>query len=202
MYPVYWTTSKRGIFMRYSYEFKKDCVELYRQGKWMETPEGIGDKKFHDAIRNWYRLEESNGTEVLKHKNLNNMWEPEEKLKLVNEVLVGNSIKSVAIKNGINEGMLYSWVRKYREMGYNGLVSKKKGRPPKEPNMKKNANKPRKLEESELEELIRLKAEIAYLKAENEIIKKEIALREEREAARLKAKKQRLSKNSEKKGTS
>ena len=46
---------------------------------------------------------------------------------------------------------------------------------------------PRKLKESEYEELIRLRAE-------NEVIKKEIALREEKEDARLKAKKQRLSK--------
>ncbi|MCU6721889.1 MULTISPECIES: hypothetical protein, partial [Coprococcus] len=28
MYPLYWTTSKEGIFMRYSYEFKMMCVEL------------------------------------------------------------------------------------------------------------------------------------------------------------------------------
>ena len=35
--------------------------------------------------------------------------------------------------------------------------------------------------------------------AENEVIKKEIALREEKEAARLKAKKQRLLKRSESK---
>ena len=55
---------------------------------------------------------------------------------------------------------------------------------------------PRKLKKSEYEELIRLRAEIAYIKAENEVIKKEIALREEKEAARLKAKKQRLSKRS------
>ena len=55
---------------------------------------------------------------------------------------------------------------------------------------------PRTLNESEYEELIRLRAEIAYIKAENEVIKKEIALREEKEAARLKAKKQRLSKRS------
>jgi hypothetical protein len=69
--------------------------------------------------------------------------------------------------------------------------------------MKKiNHNTPRKLEESEYEELIRLRAENEYIKAENAIIKKEIALREEKEAARLKAKKQRSSKNSEKKGTS
>lgn len=27
--------------MRYSYEFKLRCVELYRQGKYPETPEGL-----------------------------------------------------------------------------------------------------------------------------------------------------------------
>ena len=65
--------------------------------------------------------------------------------------------------------------------------------------MKKlNYNNPRKLNESEYEELVRLRAENAYIKAEIEVIKKEIALREEKEAARLKAKKQRSSKNSEK----
>ena len=57
----------------------------------------------------------------------------------------------------------------------------------------------RELKESEYEELIRLRAEIAYIKAENEIIKKEIALREEKEAARLNTKKQRLLKRSESK---
>ena len=68
--------------------------------------------------------------------------------------------------------------------------------------MKKiNYNNPRKLNESEYEELVRLRAENAYIKAEIEVIKKEIALREEKEAARLKAKKQRSLKNSEKKDT-
>ena len=68
--------------------------------------------------------------------------------------------------------------------------------------MKKiNYNNPRKLNESEYEELMRLRAENAYIKAEIEVIKKEIALREEKEAARLKAKKQRSSKNLEKKDT-
>ena len=96
--------------------------------------------------------------------------------------------------------MLSKWVRKYKALGYNGLVSKKKGRPPKEPTMKKDNNSnPKPLTESEREELIRLRAEIEYIKAENEIIKKEIALREEEEAARLKAKKQQSSRNSIKK---
>ena len=61
--------------------------------------------------------------------------------------------------------------------------------------MKKQTN-PTPLTESEREELIRLRAEVEYIKAENEVIKKEIALREEKEAARLKAKKQQSLQNS------
>lgn len=65
-------------------------------------------------------------------------------------------------------------------------VDQKKNR-----DMKKiNYNNPRKLEESDYEELVRLRAENGYIKAEIEVIKKEIALREEKQAALLKAKKQ------------
>ena len=58
---------------------------------------------------------------------------------------------------------------------------------------------PAQLTESEREELIRLRAEVEYMKAENEVIKKEIALREEKQAALLKAKRQQSSKNFAKK---
>jgi len=30
--------------MKYSYEYKKKCVELYRQGKWPETPDEVNEK--------------------------------------------------------------------------------------------------------------------------------------------------------------
>ena len=67
--------------------------------------------------------------------------------------------------------------------------------------MKKTSNhKPKELNESEREQLIRLREENEYIKAVNEIIKKEIALREKNYAAQLKARKQRLSENSKKKG--
>ena len=112
---------------------------------------------------------------------------------MVARTIAGESIRIVATDAGINSGQLYQWVRKYKIFGYNGLANIKKGRKPNNPDMKKklNINNPRKLEESEYEELIRLRAENAYIKAENEAIKKEIALREEKEAAQLKAKKQR-----------
>ena len=200
MYPLYWTPSKGGIFMRYSYEYKKECIELYRQGEWAATPKGVKEHNFRNTIRKWVRLEEMHGPEILKHNNHNKVWTPEEKLELVSQVLAGESNESVAISAGISEGMLYNWVQKYKTEGYNGLVTKKKGRPSKENNMKKKIN-PTPLTESEREELIRLRAENEYIKAENEVIKKEIALREERQAALLKAKKQRSLKNSAKKDT-
>lgn len=43
-------TSKEGIFMRYSFEFKMMCVELYKQGKWPETPSGVKPHTFHTKI--------------------------------------------------------------------------------------------------------------------------------------------------------
>ena len=143
MYPLYWTPSKEGIFMRYSHEYKLECIELYRQGIWPETPEGIITTNFRKMIR--------------------------------------------------------YWVRKYKELGYNGLVNKQKGR--KNPGMKKKTIEPKPLTESEREELIRLREEIAAMKAEIEVVKKRIALRKERWAAQVKAKKQQSSKRSEKKDT-
>ena len=186
--------------MRYSLEYKLKCVELYRQGRWPETPPGISVENFRITIRRWVRLEAANGLDVLKHKKINKVWTPEEKMELISKVLAGSSNQSVALEAGIEPSLLYQWVRKYKEEGYNGLVNKKKGRPSKEPNMKGKTD-PRPLTESEREELIRLRAENEYIKAENEVIKKRIALREEKWAAQLKAKKQRSSKNSEKKDT-
>ena len=177
-----------------------NCIELYRKGEWPETPEGIKEKNFRCMIRRWVRIEEATDSDVFKRKNFYKKWTPEEKLELVSRVLAGKPNQAVAFESGISDGMLYQWVRKYKIYGYNGLVDKKKGRKSKNPDMKKrNIHNPRKLEESEYEELIRLRAENEYIKAENEVIKKQIALRHEKWAAQLKAKKQQSSKSSAKK---
>ena len=196
---------KGVFFMRYSYEFKVKCVEMYERGEYPDTPNGITTRKFRDTIRKWKRMVDSLGVGVLQHKTKNKKWNPEEKLVLVSKILVGYSYNSVALENGINYRILYNWVQKYKEKGYNGLVDEKKGRPRKVPIMKENRS-PKPLKESEREELIRLRAEnkfikteIGNIKAEKEIIKKLIALRREKWAAQLKAKKQQSSKNLEKK---
>ena len=188
--------------MRYNYEFKKKCVEMYRQGIIPEVPEGVTRYRFIKYLRNWSLMVDACGFSVLEHKGTLKSWTPEEKLELVSRVTAGESIRSVAISVGILDTLLGQWVRNYKNYGYNGLIPKKKGRKSKNPDMKKvGTRKPPKPNESEYEELIRLRAENELMKAEIEVIKKEIALREEKEAARLKAKKQQSSRNSEKKDT-
>ena len=182
--------------MRYSYEFKLECVQLYKEtGTYPPTPEKVKQQSFRYTIREWTRLYDKHGPDILKHSNENRKWTPDDKLILINQYLAGKSMTSVAINAGINSGLLYSWIRKYEKLGYNGLIESKKGRLRRNQNMSKKIMKQRELTESELEELIRLRSENEYIKTEIEVLKKSIALRREKEAARLKAKKQRLSKN-------
>lgn len=182
--------------MRYSYEYKKLCVEMYRQGKWSETPVGVKQKNFHKTIRKWARMEEACGPEVLRHKSQNKVWTAEEKYELVAKVLAGVSNKEVSFTAGIDDGLLYQWVRCYKMKGYQGLAAQQKDGHP-----RKKKIVPAKLTPSEREEMIRLRAENERLRAEITVVKKEIALREERCAAQLKAKKLRSSKSSAKKDT-
>ena len=145
----------------------------YRSGQWPEKPEKIRQENFRGIIHKWFRIEEANSPDVLLHKNSNNVWTPEERLEMVLLVISGKSSKSVALENGIADGMLYRWVRKYKILGYNGLVEMKKRRPPKDPEIKKmNINNPRRPKETEYEELIRLRAENEYIKMEIAVIKK------------------------------
>ena len=37
--------------MRYSFEFKVKCVEMYERGEYPATPNGITTRKFRDTIR-------------------------------------------------------------------------------------------------------------------------------------------------------
>ena len=157
--------------MKYSYEYKRMCVELYRQGRWPETPEGIQQRAFHKTIRSWVRMEDSCGPEALRHKSQNKEWTAEQRYELVAQVLAGSSVKETAFSAGINDSQLHQWVKRYKIEGYQGLTTLRKGRPPKEPQMKKKIE-PAELTPSE---------------------------REEKWAAQLKARKQRSSKNSVKK---
>ena len=38
--------------MRYSFEFKVKCIEMYERGEYPDTPNGITTRKFRDTIGN------------------------------------------------------------------------------------------------------------------------------------------------------
>ena len=183
--------------MKYDFVFKLNCVELYRNGQWSETPEGIEQKNFRKRIVSWAKIADIHGIGALRHPSTCKERTIEERYYLVARVLAGESQKSVAISAGIDSGLLSKWVQIYKMKGYDGLYLRK-GRRSKESIVKKD-NTPQEFTTSEREELIRLRAETEYLRTENEAIKKLIALRREKEAAQLKAKRQQSSKTSEKK---
>ena len=172
--------------MKYDYVFKLNCVELYKNVRWHETPEGIGQKNFRKRITTWAKIADLHGIDALKHPTSCTEYTAEERSALVARVLAGESQKSVAISANINDSQLSNWVKRYKIYGYNDLDFKK-GRHSKEQPMKKFIISSE-LTPYEKEELIRLRAEIEYFKTENEAIKKSIALKREKEVAQLKAK--------------
>ncbi len=176
--------------MRYSWEFKLECVTKYKSGQYITFP---GTPSQHHSlmkyVRIWVKDYDDLGIEGLKHSSKNKNWTPEKRFELVAKVLAGNSVAGVAKNAHISDGMLYQWVRRYNEKGMDGLQCKK-GRPTKQFVMKKKVKKS-KLSVSEQEELKLLRERNEYLEMENEYLKKLDALVSKREAAEAKAKKQK-----------
>ncbi|MDU4087959.1 MAG: hypothetical protein E7H80_11990 [Thomasclavelia ramosa] len=56
-------TSKEGFYIKYDYGFKLKCVN----GRWHETPEGIGQKNFKKGITTWVKIADLHGIDALKH---------------------------------------------------------------------------------------------------------------------------------------
>ena len=177
--------------MKYSWEFKLECVDKYKNGEYIATPGKTRNqrKTFLNQVNKWAKNYDDLGINGLKHSSTNKIWTPEKRFELVAKVLAGNSITSVAKNAHINNGQLSQWVRKYNEKGMDGLQCKK-GRPTKQLVMKKK-NKKTKLSISEQEELKLLRERNEYLEMENEYLKKLDALVSKREAAEAKAKNQK-----------
>lgn len=176
--------------MKYSWEFKLECVNKYKNGEYIihkGTPKQR--KSFMNHVLIWVKNYDDLGVDGLKHSSANKDWTPEKRFELVAKVLAGNSIRSVAVNAHINVGQLYQWVRRYNEKGIDGLQCKK-GKPIKQIVMEKKTKKSN-LSISEKEELKILRERNEYLEMENEYLKKLDALVSKREAVEARAKKQK-----------
>ncbi len=91
------------------------------------------------------------------------IWKPEEKYKIIEPLLnMEKGMWSYSKEVGINSGLLYEWIKKYREKGIEGLTNKKK---PGNPLCKYQKKKVLTREEQ-------LEYENMKLKIENELLKK------------------------------
>lgn len=164
--------------MKYTKEFKLKCVKKYKNGERLKDPRGCKHDTFMCKVRKWSRMYDALGEAGLEHKNTTRTWE--EKLALVERVVNGESITSVAYSNGIEENLLSKWYKKYREFGVDGLKLERRGR------RKKMAIEPKKSNEPKTKE--ELEKENEYLRAENEVLKKLSALVQKRMDQRQKKK--------------
>lgn len=164
--------------MRFTKEFKLECVQKYKDGVSINDPGGCKHKTFADTVRRWVRIYDSLGEVGLEHKKPKRAWQ--DKMNMIQRVLNGESISEVAYSNGIQENLLSKWYKIYQESGIDGLKLDRRGRPPKMAKKSKTSNKPKTKEE--------LEKELEYLRAENEYLKKLSALVQKRKDRKPKKK--------------
>ena len=92
--------------MKYDFVFKLNSVELYRNGRWPDTPEGINQKNFRKRVKTWAKLADLHGIDALRHPTTCTEYTAEERYNLVARVLAGKKQKSVAIIGAGASGLM------------------------------------------------------------------------------------------------
>jgi len=166
--------------MKFTLEDKKKIIELGKQGIGYRTIA----KEFgvqHSTIRRMLSKYELHGIDGIMHPIKNRKYTAEFKLEVINRAYQGEPKSSLSFEYNLHgECTIISWMKKYEELGYNGLEGKQ-GRPRGRPKiMTKEEKKNTPLTNEEREELIRLRKEKEYLEMENEVLKKLDALVKER----------------------
>lgn len=157
-------------------EDKIKIIELYKQGYGANLIAKKMNIQFSRA-REFIRQYDLFGDLILEVSHKNRKYSTEYKIELINLVNSGESITSVAIKNMIGSGQLCNWIKKYKELGYNGL-SKPKGRPK---IMKSETKNIKQIHEDEKDKRIReLEERNAQLEMEVDLLKKLRALVQQR----------------------
>ena len=141
-------------------EYEKNNISQSELSKKYKIPQ--------TTISNWIKWYIDNGIKGVSKKVKNKSYTSKFKLFVLQYKKTNNlTFRETAVKFDItNDSIIVNWQRKYDEYGLDGLNSKTKGRKPK---MKKTIPKEQKrkenLEESEREELLRLREENLLLKA-------------------------------------
>ena len=141
----------------------------------------IGKTNIHNLVRRY----QMHGIEALTSKGNWRNFTPEFKEQIVKQHYSGRSISSLAIECNVSYTNVSSWIKKYEQLGYNGLTDNrgrpgvaKMGRPKKNQTNLTKQQAP--LTDSEREELNELRKRTKRLEMELELTKKLQALVQER----------------------
>ena len=170
---------------KYTKEFKIKLVLEYLSGETGGRP-AIANKYNipESTLENWLIKYNSGGFDNLSKNLNNNKYTSEFKLSVIQYRQINNtSLRETAeYFNLVNGSMVSRWEKAYQQRGLSGLEDNR-GRPRKDMSKAdKNSKNKKPIEESEREELIRLREENKYLKMQILFEKKFQALLLEEEA--------------------
>ena len=165
-----------------TYEDKKEIIRLHLEEHigYIELARRFNvSKKVTQMLVEKYKV---HGEEVLI-KQGKRKFSAEKKLEIITRVINGESKNSLAIEYNIERSNISSWLKKYEELGYDGLKEKSKGRPQ---SMKK---KEKQIDLNDKDAIIKSQEDrILELEAELEALKKLKALVLQRNKQQIKKK--------------
>jgi len=170
--------------MKLKLEDKLKIIELYENG-WTVKQISLKYGLFRTTVEHIERQYREHGIESFKEKGKNTKYPVNFKIEIINRILAGESASGIASELCVNVGMIFSWVKKYNELGYNGLIEKKKGRLPK---MRPKENKNDIPMDEKDKRIKELEERNAQLEMENDLLKKLRALVQQREQQQNKKK--------------
>ena len=113
--------------MKYSKEFKLECVRRYKNGDYIKDLPGVKHSSFHRRIMEWASIYDSLGEAGLEHSKPT--LDINQRIELIKRVEAGESYNSVALSAGVQHDLLIKWHKIYQEKGIDGLKLLKRGRP-------------------------------------------------------------------------
>ena len=173
---------------KYDFEFKKRVVLAYLNGEGSE--QNIADRfgiSHKSTVNTWVRCYTKEGDKGLLRSRQNKIYSFEYKCSIVELYLSSElSIRDIAKQENIhNEGIIFSWINRYRACGPDGLRPRKKGRKKTLDNTTKKTVT-RSVEEAVIdtsaEHVKELEDELLKLRIENAFLKELRRLRLEDEA--------------------
>jgi len=122
--------------MKLSDEDKREIIRLKEEGKSAKSIAILYGLNI-DTVKRMIRSYRIHGEEALT-KTSKRKFSTDLKYEVITRNLNGESLNSLSVEYNIENSSILSWLKCYEKDGYNGLIDKKKGRPPK---MRKDKDK-------------------------------------------------------------